>query len=69
MRDRARPRATRLLLQEAGGGILFGLVIGYATFRLLRSIDNYQVEVLLTLIRRGQRPPVVPVGASESDVR
>lgn len=38
-----------LLLQEAGGGIVFGLVVGYATFRLLRSIDQYQVEVLLTL--------------------
>lgn len=41
--------AARLLLQEAGGGIAFGLAVGYVTFRLLRSIDNYQVEVLLTL--------------------
>jgi CPA1 family monovalent cation:H+ antiporter len=41
--------AARLLLQEAGGGIAFGLGVGYLTFRLLRSIDNYQVEVLLTL--------------------
>ena len=38
-----------LLLREAGGGILFGLVLGYVTFRLLKSIDQYQVEVLLTL--------------------
>ena len=38
-----------LLLHEAGGGLLFGLALGYLTFRLLRSIDNYQVEVLLTL--------------------
>ncbi|MEO8280216.1 MAG: sodium:proton antiporter [Ideonella sp.] len=38
-----------LLLHEAGGGLLFGLLIGYVTFRLLRSIDHYQVEVLLTL--------------------
>ncbi len=38
-----------LLLQEAGGGIAFGLLIGLAAFSLLRSIDNYQVEVLLTL--------------------
>ena len=38
-----------LLLQEAGGGLLFGLVLGYLTFRLLKSVDNYQVEVLLTL--------------------
>lgn len=41
--------AALLLLQEAGGGIVFGLVVGYITFRLLRSVDNYQVEVLLTL--------------------
>ena len=38
-----------LLLREAGGGIVFGLVLGYGTFRLLKSIDQYQVEVLLTL--------------------
>jgi monovalent cation:H+ antiporter, CPA1 family len=38
-----------LLLREAGGGLLFGLLLGEVTFRLLRSIDNYQVEVLLTL--------------------
>ena len=38
-----------LLLREAGGGLLFGLVLGYVTFRLLKSIDSYQVEVLLTL--------------------
>lgn len=41
--------ALGLLLHEAGGGLLFGLVLGYITFRLLRSVDNYQVEVLLTL--------------------
>lgn len=38
-----------LLAHEAGGGLIFGLVLGYITFRLLRSIDNYQVEVLITL--------------------
>jgi CPA1 family monovalent cation:H+ antiporter len=38
-----------LLLHEAGGGILYGLVLGYITFKLLKSIDSYQVEVLLTL--------------------
>lgn len=39
----------QLLLHEAGGGLLFGLVLGYGTFRLLKSVDNYQVEVMLTL--------------------
>lgn len=38
-----------LLAREAAGGLLFGLVLGYVTFRLLRSIDQYQVEVLITL--------------------
>ena len=38
-----------LVLREVGGGILFGVALGYVTFRLLKSVDNYQVEVLLTL--------------------
>ncbi len=38
-----------LLLHEAGGGLLLGGALGLAMFVLLRSIDNYQVEVLLTL--------------------
>jgi CPA1 family monovalent cation:H+ antiporter len=37
------------LLREAGGGLAFGGVLGYATFRLLKSVDHYQVEVLITL--------------------
>jgi CPA1 family monovalent cation:H+ antiporter len=38
-----------LLLQEVGGGLLLGLATGYITYRLLKSIDNFQVEVMLTL--------------------
>jgi CPA1 family monovalent cation:H+ antiporter len=41
--------ATHLLLREAGGGLVFGLVLGYVTYRLLKSVDDHQVEVLLTL--------------------
>jgi CPA1 family monovalent cation:H+ antiporter len=41
--------AATLLLREAGGGVLFGWALGYLTFRLLKSIDQYQVEVMLTL--------------------
>jgi CPA1 family monovalent cation:H+ antiporter len=41
--------AAALLLREAGGGLAYGWLLGYGTFWLLRSIDNYQVEVLLTL--------------------
>ena len=36
-------------LQEAGGGIFFGLLLGYILYRLLESIDNYETEVLLTI--------------------
>jgi len=35
--------------REALGGALFGVAIGLVGYYLLRSIDNYQVEVLITL--------------------
>ncbi|MGZ5888144.1 MAG: cation:proton antiporter [Ramlibacter sp.] len=38
-----------LLLREAGGGILFGLALGALTYSLLKAIDSYQEEVLLTV--------------------
>ncbi len=38
-----------LFIREAGGGILFGVILGYMGFWFLRSIDNYIVEVLITL--------------------
>ncbi len=38
-----------LFLEEAVGGIFFGLGIGWITYRMLKSVDNYQVEVLLSL--------------------
>lgn len=38
-----------LFLKEALGGILLGLAAGWITYLLLKSIDHYQVEVLLTL--------------------
>jgi monovalent cation:H+ antiporter, CPA1 family len=38
-----------LFLTEALGGIALGLLLGWITYRLLKSIDHYQVELLLTL--------------------
>lgn len=38
-----------LFLEEAGGGILFGLALGYAMFWTLRSINHYQTEVIVTV--------------------
>jgi CPA1 family monovalent cation:H+ antiporter len=39
----------KLFLQEAVGGLAFGALIGYLGFLALRSIDDYKVEVLITL--------------------
>jgi CPA1 family monovalent cation:H+ antiporter len=38
-----------LLLREAGGGIAFGVVVGYVTYFMLKSINSYQEEVLITV--------------------
>lgn len=38
-----------LLLKEIPGGILFGFLLGYVGFRMLKRIDHYQTEVLITL--------------------
>jgi monovalent cation:H+ antiporter, CPA1 family len=38
-----------LFVREAFGGAAFGLMVGYLGFRLLRSIDDYTAEVLITL--------------------
>lgn len=38
-----------LFALETGGGVLFGLAIGWLAYLLLKDIDNYQVEILMTL--------------------
>jgi monovalent cation:H+ antiporter, CPA1 family len=38
-----------LFLQEAVGGIIMGLVFGYCLYLLLKSVDHYETEILLTL--------------------
>jgi CPA1 family monovalent cation:H+ antiporter len=38
-----------LFLQEAVGGMLMGGVIGYAGYKLMKSIDNFQTEILISL--------------------
>ena len=40
---------TLLFFREAFGGALLGFVFGYAAYMALKSIDNYQIEVLITL--------------------
>ncbi|HZK80076.1 MAG TPA: sodium:proton antiporter [Humisphaera sp.] len=38
-----------LLVRDVGGGILLGLAAGLLTYYMLRRVDEYQVEILLTL--------------------
>ncbi|MDB4662956.1 sodium:proton antiporter [Verrucomicrobiales bacterium] len=38
-----------LFLVEAVGGVVFGLVLGAIGYYMLKKIDNYQVEVIITL--------------------
>jgi len=38
-----------LFVQEAVGGAGFGLLLGLVTYWMLKQVDNYQVEILLTL--------------------
>jgi len=39
----------KLFGQEVGGGILLGLILGWVTYRLMKSIDDYDVEVIITI--------------------
>jgi CPA1 family monovalent cation:H+ antiporter len=41
--------AFELFLEEAVGGVAFGLLLGVVAYRMLKSVDNYTVEVLITL--------------------
>ncbi|MEZ0496423.1 cation:proton antiporter [Sphingomonas sp. IW22] len=41
--------AAHLFAVEAGGGVLLGLTIGWLGYRAMRSIDEYNVEVMISL--------------------
>lgn len=38
-----------LLVKEIGGGILLGWILGYVGYRMMKKIDHYQSEILITL--------------------
>ncbi|SMP03616.1 cation:proton antiporter [Chryseobacterium profundimaris] len=38
-----------LLMKEAGGGLLLGVILGWVTSRLMREVDDYIISVLVTL--------------------
>lgn len=38
-----------LFLEEAAGGAILGLVVGYLAYQMLKRVNNYQVEIIITL--------------------
>lgn len=42
-------RLSLLFVQEAIGGVLYGLALGFVALAMLRKVDDYKVEVLLSL--------------------
>jgi CPA1 family monovalent cation:H+ antiporter len=42
-------KVSTLFLEEAVGGALLGLILGWVIYLMLKSVDNYTVEVMLTL--------------------
>jgi monovalent cation:H+ antiporter, CPA1 family len=69
------PHIIALFLEEAGGGLLFGIAAGYVVYSMLRRIDNYQVEILLTLALAmgvyalAETLPIFNLGANRSGRR
>ncbi|MEJ2728816.1 MAG: sodium:proton antiporter [Deltaproteobacteria bacterium] len=47
--DTSIGQSALLFAEEAFGGILIGLAIGWIAYQMLKRVDNYQVEVLITL--------------------
>ncbi len=47
--DFSLSEGAQLFVMEAGGGVLIGLVAGYIGYRAMRSMDEYALEVTITL--------------------
>ena len=39
----------KLFSQEVFGGVTLGLILGWVTYKLMKSIDDYDIEVIITL--------------------
>ena len=39
----------KLLLEEVLGGVLLGLILGFVGYKMMKKIDHYQTEVLISL--------------------
>ena len=40
---------TLLLIEQAGGGIIYGMILGWIGYELIKPIDNFKAEVLITI--------------------
>lgn len=49
MADVSVANIVKLFLQEAVGGLVLGTLLGYAGYYTMRTIDDYKVEVLITV--------------------
>ncbi len=38
-----------LFMEEAAGGALLGFLVGFIAYHMLKRVDNYQVEIIITL--------------------
>lgn len=43
------PDVLHLLFIDAGGGFLLGIVTGFLAYRLIRTIDDYPIEIMISL--------------------
>ena len=43
------PSVLELFFREAMGGIVFGIILGWLVYKLLKAIDDSKVEILLTI--------------------
>jgi len=43
------PEILLLFGREAGGGIALGLLLGFVVFQFMKRVDNYPLEILMTL--------------------
>ena len=48
-KDITATSAIIFFFEEAVGGAIFGFIVGGITYAMLKRVDNYQVEILLTL--------------------
>ena len=43
------PDVLKLFGQEVIGGVALGMILGLAAFKLIKSIDNFEIEVIITI--------------------